>query len=186
MQERGLPARSATFLHQHYVDIRLGYALGGYASSFVVSTVGLPPHRLLRSPRRRPVTWRDMKQAEMKDKLFGINRKHGSANGNRTCLPPVLARSSRGNSCLFSAGCNARWTPYALRVRDVVTRWSPGPAPAPYVSCAVRASVYAEWCFLTETSGCANCQELVNQPKRRLPLTWTAQVARRTSGHLAR
>jgi hypothetical protein len=53
-------------------------------------------------------------------------RKHGSANGNRTRLPPVLASARRCKSCRFSAGRNARGAKWALRGRDVVARWSPG------------------------------------------------------------
>ena len=50
----------------------------------------------------------------------------GSANGNRTLLPPLLAGSSWVKSRRFSAGCVARWSEMAPQVRVVVTRWSPG------------------------------------------------------------
>ncbi len=53
-------------------------------------------------------------------------RKHGSANGNRTCMTTVLPRSERCQLIPNRSLCAVATPPRALRIPGVVSRWSPG------------------------------------------------------------
>jgi hypothetical protein len=56
--------------------------------------------------------------------VFDLKRV-GGANGNRRAYPRVPARSSRANSCRFSAGCFNDAAQKALWNADVVPPWCP-------------------------------------------------------------
>jgi len=54
------------------------------------------------------------------------DRKHGSANGNRTCQRPVQFGSVESKCLSLRSGCTQPMAQMALRTLDVAARWQRG------------------------------------------------------------
>jgi hypothetical protein len=78
------------------------------------------------------------------------DRKLGSANGNRTCLPSVQLSSVESNCFILRSVRPSAITPNALQLADVAARWqreatkTPQARSAPVISGCGKAAPHRE------------------------------------------